>query len=226
MIQLNSITKTYKLGDETIYALNNINLIVKDAEFLAIVGPSGSGKTTLANIIGGLDTFDSGEVIIDGQNLAKSKDNTLSDYRNKKIGFVFQTFNLQAGYSALENVMLPLIFSKVKYKERKKKAEECLALVGLENRMKHKPNQLSGGQRQRVSIARALSNNPEIVIADEPTGNLDSKKGSEIIDLLKDLNRKKNMTLIVITHDIGIARLADRIILIQDGKISDSKIKQ
>jgi len=214
------------LGDETIYALNNINLIVKDAEFLAIVGPSGSGKTTLANIIGGLDTFDSGEVIIDGQNLAKSKDNTLSDYRNKKIGFVFQTFNLQAGYSALENVMLPLIFSKVKYKERKKKAEECLALVGLENRMKHKPNQLSGGQRQRVSIARALSNNPEIVIADEPTGNLDSKKGSEIIDLLKDLNRKKNMTLIVITHDIGIARLADRIILIQDGKISDSKIKQ
>ena len=226
MIQLNSITKTYKLGDETIYALNNINLIVKDAEFLAIVGPSGSGKTTLANIIGGLDTFDSGEVIIDGQNLAKSKDNTLSDYRNKKIGFVFQTFNLQAGYSALENVMLPLIFSKVKYKERKKKAEECLALVGLENRMKHKPNQLSGRQRQRVSIARALSNNPEIVIADEPTGNLDSKKGSEIIDLLKDLNRKKNMTLIVITHDIGIARLADRIILIQDGKISDSKIKQ
>ena len=122
--------------------------------------------------------------------------------------------------------MLPLIFSKVKYKERKKKAEECLALVGLENRMKHKPNQLSGGQRQRVSIARALSNNPEIVIADELTGNLDSKKGSEIIDLLKDLNRKKNMTLIVITHDIGIARLADRIILIQDGKISDSKIKQ
>ena len=226
MIQLNSITKTYKLGDETIYALNNINLIVKDAEFLAIVGPSGSGKTTLANIIGGLDTFDSGEVIVDGQNLANSKDNTLSDYRNKKIGFVFQTFNLQAGYSALENVMLPLIFSKVKYKERKKKAEECLALVGLENRMKHKPNQLSGGQRQRVSIARALSNNPEIVIADEPTGNLDSKKGSEIIDLLKDLNRKKNMTLIVITHDIGIARLADRIILIQDGKISDSKIKQ
>ena len=226
MIQLNSITKTYKLGDETIYALNKIDLTVKDAEFLAIVGPSGSGKTTLANIIGGLDTFDSGEVIIDGQNLAKSKDNTLSDYRNKKIGFVFQTFNLQAGYSALENVMLPLIFSKVKYKERKKKAEECLALVGLENRMKHKPNQLSGGQRQRVSIARALSNNPEIVIADEPTGNLDSKKGSEIIDLLKDLNRKKNMTLIVITHDIGIARLADRIILIQDGKISDSKIKQ
>jgi len=226
LIQLNSITKTYKLGDETIYALNKIDLTVKDAEFLAIVGPSGSGKTTLANIIGGLDTFDSGEVIIDGQNLAKSKDNTLSDYRNKKIGFVFQTFNLQAGYSALENVMLPLIFSKVKYKERKKKAEECLALVGLENRMKHKPNQLSGGQRQRVSIARALSNNPEIVIADEPTGNLDSKKGSEIIDLLKDLNRKKNMTLIVITHDIGIARLADRIILIQDGKISDSKIKQ
>lgn len=226
MIQLNSITKTYKLGDETIYALNNIDLTVKDAEFLAIVGPSGSGKTTLANIIGGLDASDSGEVIVDGQNLANSKDNTLSDYRNKKIGFVFQTFNLQAGYSALENVMLPLIFSKVKYKERKKKAEECLALVGLENRMKHKPNQLSGGQRQRVSIARALSNNPEIVIADEPTGNLDSKKGSEIIDLLKDLNRKKNMTLIVITHDIGIARLADRIILIQDGKISDSKIKQ
>lgn len=207
------------MGDEDIHALDGVDLSVKKGDFIAIVGPSGSGKTTLADIIGGLDKPTSGEVVIDGENLAKANDKILSDFRNKKIGFVFQTFNLQPGYTALENVMLPLIFAKISSKKRKIKAEECLKAVGLENRMKHKPDQLSGGQRQRVSIARALANDPEIIIADEPTGNLDSQKGQEIINLLKDLNKKKQITLVVITHDLSIARQADKIINLKDGKI-------
>lgn len=207
------------MGDEDIHALDGVDLSIKKGEFIAIVGPSGSGKTTLANIIGALDKPTSGEVVIEEQNIAKSNDKELSDLRNKKIGFVFQTFNLQSGYTALENVMLPLIFAKIPLKKRKAKAEECLNAVGLGDRMKHKPDQLSGGQRQRVSIARALANNPEIIIADEPTGNLDSQKGKEIINLLRDLNKNKGITLIVITHDTNIAREADRIISIYDGKI-------
>lgn len=207
------------MGDEDINALFDVDLSIKKGEFVAIMGPSGSGKTTLANIIGGLDTPTSGKVTVEEQDLSEARDNILSNYRNKKIGFVFQTFNLQAGYTALENVMLPLILAKKSSKERKTKAEECLKIVGLENRMKHKSNQLSGGQRQRVSIARALANDPEIIIADEPTGNLDSSKGKEIISLLKDLNKKKGITLIVITHDSNIAKMADRIISIQDGRV-------
>lgn len=219
MIELNSITRLYKMGDEDIHALDRVSLSVKKGDFIAIVGPSGSGKTTLADIVGGLDKPTSGDIVVDGQNLAKANDKTLSDFRNKKIGFVFQTFNLQPGYTALENVMLPLIFAKIPLRKRKTKAEECLKAVGLEDRMKHKPDQLSGGQRQRVSIARALANDPEIIIADEPTGNLDSQKGQEIINLLKDLNKKKQITLIVITHDLGIAKQADRIINLHDGRI-------
>ncbi len=219
MIQLSSITRKYKMGDETIYALNNINFNIKKGEFVAIVGPSGSGKTTLANIIGGLDTPTSGEVVIEEQNLSKAKDKVLSNYRNKKVGFVFQTFNLQRGYTAFENVMIPLIFSKIPPRQRKIRAKECLKAVGLEERMRHKPNQLSGGERQRVSIARALANSPEIIIADEPTGNLDSKKGAEIISLLKEFNKKNNITLLVITHDLTIAKQANRIINLYDGKI-------
>jgi len=207
------------MGDEIIYALSDVDLSIKKGEFVAVMGPSGSGKTTLANIIGGLDTPTSGEVTIEEQNLAKAKDKILSDYRNKKVGFVFQTFNLQPGYTALENVMLPLILAKISSKQRKSKAIESLKAVGLEDRMKHKPNQLSGGQRQRVSIARALANDPEIIIADEPTGNLDSKKGAEIINLLKDLNKKNEITLIIITHDQNIAKMADRIVSIQDGRV-------
>jgi putative ABC transport system ATP-binding protein len=217
MIQLKSVSKNYKMGEEIIQALNNVNLLVKNGEFLAIMGPSGSGKSTLANIIGGLDDPDDGEVIVDGNPLAKAKDKVLSLYRNKKIGFIFQSFNLQPAYNALENVEVPLLFSKVSPKERRKKAEECLALVGLTDRAKHKPSELSGGQRQRVCIARALANNPEIIIADEPTGNLDTKKGQEIIALLSELNKKKGITLIVITHDPNVAAMAHRIIKIQDG---------
>lgn len=220
MIELKSVTRKYKMGDEDIYALNNVNLLIKQGEFVAIVGPSGSGKTTLANIIGGLDTPSEGEVVVEDQNLAHQKDKVLSRYRNKKIGFVFQTFNLQPGYTAIENVELPLLFAKIKPKERRKRAIECLKEVGLEERINHKPNQLSGGQRQRVSIARALANNPEIIIADEPTGNLDSKKGTEIIQILKDLN-KKGITLIIITHDMNIAKQANRILSLHDGKLNE-----
>ncbi|MCL5093835.1 MAG: ABC transporter ATP-binding protein [Patescibacteria group bacterium] len=221
MIQLEDITRTYKLGDEIINALDKVNLTIKDGEFVAIMGPSGSGKTTLANIIGGLDSPTSGTVLIDGEGLSQKNDKNLSLYRNKKVGFVFQTFNLQSGFTALENVMLPLILAKMSGRERKKKAIECLTAVGLADRMNHKPNQLSGGQRQRVSIARALANDPEIIIADEPTGNLDSKKGQEIMDILKALNRNQGITLIIITHDSNIAKQAKKIIEIQDGRIKE-----
>lgn len=219
MLELKSITKTYKLGDETLNALDNVTLDIQKGEFVAIIGPSGSGKTTLANVIGGLDTPTDGYILFENQDLSKASDNALSDYRNKKVGFVFQTFNLQPGFTALENVQLPLLFSKIKPKERAAKAKECLKAVGLEDRMNHRPSQLSGGQRQRVSIARALANDPEIIIADEPTGNLDTQRGEEIIALLKDLNKEKGVTLIIITHDERIAKQARRIIAIQDGRI-------
>jgi len=219
MIELKQVTKTYKMGEEIVYALNNVTLQIKEGEFVAVMGPSGSGKSTLANIVGGLDKPDAGQIIVSGQDLSKTNDNFLSDYRNKTIGFVFQTFNLQPGFTALENVMLPLIFSKKAAGERKQKAIECLEAVGLGDRMRHKPNQLSGGQRQRVSVARALSNDPQIIIADEPTGNLDTQKGQEIIALLKKLNKERGITLIVITHDSNVAKQADRVVLIQDGRI-------
>jgi len=219
MIELSNISKIYELGGEKIFALDHVELKIDKGEFIAIIGPSGSGKSTLANIIGGLDVPDEGSVVIDEMSLCHANDSLLSAYRNKKIGFIFQSFNLQPNYTALENVMIPLIFAKITASERKKRAMECLKVVGLEDRMHHKPTQLSGGQRQRVCIARALANNPEIIIADEPTGNLDSKKGAEVVDILKTLNQKLGVTLIVITHDISVAKQARRMITIKDGKI-------
>ena len=219
-VEIKNITKVYELGGEKIRALDDVNLKIEDGAFLAITGPSGSGKTTLANIIGGLDTPDSGEVLFDGADIAKMNDQLLSDYRNKRIGFIFQSFNLQPTLTALENVLIPLIFSHVSPKERRQRAISCLKAVGLEDRLKHKPGQLSGGQRQRVCIARALANAPKIIIADEPTGNLDSKKGQEIIDLLADLNKQAKMTLIIITHDEAVARRAETVLSIKDGKFS------
>lgn len=220
-IVLEGVTKTYKLGGETIHALDKVSLKIETGEFVAIVGPSGSGKTTLANIIGGLDTPESGTITVDDQEITKSSnnDNFLSGYRNKKVGFIFQTFNLQPNYTAAENVAVPLIFARITLKERNKRAELVLKAVGLGDRAKHRPSELSGGQRQRVSIARALVNTPSIIIADEPTGNLDSKKSQEIIDLLKGLQRDNKITLIIITHDPGIAKQADRVINIQDGEV-------
>lgn len=220
VIELKNITKTYKLGDETLNALNNVSLTVPSGEFLAIIGPSGSGKSTLANIIGGLDRATSGSVTVDGTDLSKGHDKALSDYRNKHIGFIFQSFNLQGTQTALENVMLPLVFARMKGKERRRRAKECLEAVGLGDRLKHKPHQLSGGQRQRVAIARALAGKPSIIIADEPTGNLDTARGDEIMKLLKDLN-KQGITLIIITHDMNIARQAGKVVQIKDGHLSE-----
>jgi len=219
VIELHDLTKTYKLGDEVLHALDHVTCTIQAGEFVAITGPSGSGKSTLANIIGGLDRPTSGTVLIDGQDLSHVRDRQLSDYRNHHIGFVFQSFNLQGTQTALENVMLPLVFSRMKSKDRKARAHECLEAVGLGDRLKHRPSQLSGGQRQRVAIARALAAKPSIILADEPTGNLDSARGDEIMKLLKDLN-KQGITLIVITHDMSIAKQADRVIQIKDGKVA------
>jgi putative ABC transport system ATP-binding protein len=174
----------------------------------------------MANIIGGLDHPDSGSVVVGGNEIAKTRDNKLSEYRNANVGFVFQSFNLQGTNTALENVMMPLVFSKMKSKDRKARAKECLEMVGLGDRLKHKPGQLSGGQRQRVAIARALAINPKLIIADEPTGNLDTAKGVEIMTLLKDLN-SKGITLLIITHDSSVAAAADRVVEIRDGQLSE-----
>lgn len=220
MLELKNLTKTYELGGEKIHALDGVSLKIDKGDFLAITGPSGSGKSTLANIIGGLDTPDTGEVLVENTNIANMNDKNLSEYRNKSIGFIFQTFNLQPSLTALENVTIPLIFSHMKPSDRKKRAIDCLKAVGLSDRLKHKPGQLSGGQRQRVCIARALANNPQIIIADEPTGNLDSKKGAEIVELLEQLNKVAKMTLVIITHDPNVARRAHKVIQIKDGKIT------
>lgn len=222
IIELKNITRTYKLGDEVLHALDNVSLAVNAGEFVAITGPSGSGKSTLANIIGGLDTPSSGTVIVDGVDLSKAKDGAMSDYRNAHIGFVFQSFHLQNNNTALENVMMPLLYAKIKPKERKARALESLKAVGLEDRVKHRPSQLSGGQRQRVAIARALVARPSIIIADEPTGNLDSARGTEIMKLLQKLNTQ-GITLVIITHDQTVARMAQRIITIHDGKLTEHR---
>lgn len=222
VIELKDITKTYRLGDEELNALDNVSFTVNAGEFIAITGPSGSGKSTLANIIGGLDRPTEGKVMVDGKDLAHVKDTELSAYRNTHIGFVFQSFNLQGTNTSLENVMLPLVFARMKPKDRKVRAKECLDAVGLGDRLNHKPNQLSGGQRQRVAIARALAVKPSIIIADEPTGNLDTARGDEIMKLLKDLN-KQGITLIIITHDPTIARQAERMVQIRDGKLTETR---
>lgn len=219
LISVTNVTRTYTLGGETFKALDDVSLEVAAGEFVAITGPSGSGKSTLANIIGGLDEPSSGSVTVDGVALNHVSDKNLSDYRNHHIGFVFQSFNLQAHETTLENVAMPLVLARMKRKDRIARATECLVAVGLGDRLKHKPTELSGGQRQRVAIARALAVKPKIIIADEPTGNLDSARGREVIDLLKKLN-KDGITLIIITHDPSIAALGDRIVTIKDGHLT------
>ncbi|HEY6736968.1 MAG TPA: ABC transporter ATP-binding protein [Candidatus Saccharimonadia bacterium] len=221
-VELHNVTRVYKMGDEILKALDGINLAIKPGEFVAITGPSGSGKSTLANIIGGLDVANSGSVMVDGLDLAAAHDKELSRYRNHTIGFVFQSFNLQPTATALENVMMPLVLGRLPRGQRRARAEACLKAVGLGERMKHKPTELSGGQRQRVAIARALANQPSIIIADEPTGNLDSERGKEIMALLHDLN-KQGITLIIITHDQEIAKMADRILYIKDGRMTERR---
>jgi len=219
MIEMKDITKIYSLGGEDVYALNKASLKIRDGEFVAVVGPSGSGKSTLMNIMGCLDTADSGEYYLDGMPIENYSEDDLARIRNQKIGFVFQSFNLLGRMSALENVELPLIYRGLRNREIRSRAEETLVAMGLQNRMKHKPNELSGGQQQRVAIARALVTNPSIILADEPTGNLDHNTGREIMNLLRDLNKAGN-TVVLITHDSGVAETAPRRIHILDGKVT------
>lgn len=220
MIQLFNISKTYQMGEDAIKALDNLSLQVTKGEFIAIIGPSGSGKSTLMNIIGILDRASSGEYYLNKMNLMRISDKKISKIRNKKIGFIFQQFNLMPRLTAFENVELPLIYRGTSKPTRKKMVLKSLERVGLLEKQKHLPAQLSGGQQQRVAIARAIAGNPEIILADEPTGALDSKTGEEVMRLLKEIHREGN-TLIMITHDKTIAEQAERIIEIKDGKLRE-----
>jgi len=222
IINLSNIVKNYKVGTVTVEALRSISLIIRKNEFVAIMGPSGSGKSTLMNILGCLDTPTSGSYMLNGHDVSKMDDNNLAEIRNSEIGFVFQTFNLLPRSTALENVMLPLIYAGYGKAKRIEKATSVIEEVKLTDRMTHKPNELSGGQRQRVAIARALVNNPAIILADEPTGNLDSKTSVEILGLLEDIHNKGN-TVIIVTHEEDIALHTHRIIRLIDGKISSDE---
>lgn len=218
MIELKNIKKTFTLGGESIKAIDDVTFNIRKGEFVSIIGPSGSGKSTLMNILGLLDVPDSGNYVLDGVDVSKAKENELAKIRNNKIGFIFQQFNLLGKMTALENVQIPLIYQGKSNDESKKIAYELLEKVGLKGREHHIPNQLSGGQQQRVAIARALSCNPEIILADEPTGALDSKTSIDIMNELESLNNK-GQTIIIITHDINVAKRAKRMVRIADGKL-------
>lgn len=215
---MHELTRVYQLGPQEIHALNGVDLIVNHGEYVAIMGPSGSGKSTLMNIIGCLDRPTAGKYFLDGTPVESMEDDELAAVRNKKIGFVFQTFNLLPRTTALQNVELPLVYAKIPRLERHALAEGALVAVGLGDRMHHQPNELSGGQRQRVAIARALVNKPSLLLADEPTGNLDSQTGREILDLFRDLHQRGN-SIMMVTHEDDVAREAKRVIHIRDGKI-------
>ncbi|HEX8616088.1 MAG TPA: ABC transporter ATP-binding protein [Thermoanaerobaculia bacterium] len=218
LIEMRELTRVYDLGPQQIFALRGVNLIIEPGEYVAIMGPSGSGKSTLMNVIGCLDTPSSGSYLLDGVPVETLNDDELAAIRNRKIGFVFQTFNLLARTTALQNVELPLVYAKVSRTERRQLAEEALIAVGLKDRMGHQPNELSGGQRQRVAIARALVNKPSLLLADEPTGNLDSQTGREILDLFQELHSRGN-SIIMVTHEDDVAQEAKRVIMIRDGRV-------
>jgi putative ABC transport system ATP-binding protein len=220
LIEMNGISRVYDLGPQRIFALNGLDLVIDHGEYVAIMGPSGSGKSTLMNIIGCLDTPTEGRYLLDGVAVETMDDDELAAIRNGKIGFVFQTFNLLSRTTALANVELPLVYARTTRQDRRERAEEALRLVGLSDRMDHHPNELSGGQRQRVAIARALVNRPSLLLADEPTGNLDSKTGREILDLFRELANGGN-SIIIVTHEEEVATEAERVVHIRDGRVVD-----
>lgn len=225
LIRLEKIVKNYRVGAIVVRALREVSVTINKNEYVAVMGPSGSGKSTLMNILGCLDTPTSGTYILNGTDVSKQPDSELAEIRNKEIGFVFQTFNLLPRYTALENVMLPLVYAGYSKQERIARAEEVMISVGLGDRMHHRPNELSGGQRQRVAIARALVNRPSIILADEPTGNLDSRTSVEIMSLFHEIHQKGN-TIILVTHEEDIARHAHRIVRLRDGKIESDTINE
>ncbi|MBV1710311.1 MAG: ABC transporter ATP-binding protein [Erysipelothrix sp.] len=225
MINIQEVTKRYEMGSNIVMALDGISIDIHEGEFVAIVGPSGSGKSTLMNIIGCLDIVTSGTYVLNQIPIQEYDQDELADIRNQQIGFIFQQFNLLPSFTAIENVMMPMTYAKVAKKQRELKAATLLQTVGLGDRMDHKPTELSGGQQQRVSIARALANDPAIILADEPTGALDSKTGKEVLTLLKTLN-SNGKTVIVITHDHEVARFANRVITLKDGKVASDLAKE
>ena len=218
IIELKNLSKHYEMGENIVRALDGIDVKIKKGDFIAIVGPSGSGKSTMMNMIGALDLATEGEIFLDDEDIENLEESELAQIRGRKIGFVFQTFNLIPTLTALENVMLPMTFQGLGGEEKLERAEEILKKVGLEHRKNHFPNELSGGEGQRVAIARALANNPEVILADEPTGNLDSKTGKEIMKIFTDLN-KKGKTIILVTHDLDLTKYATKVLKLRDGKI-------
>jgi len=222
MIEMTNITKVYQMGEKRVEALRGVNLFIKEAEFVSIMGPSGSGKSTLLAIMGCLDIPTSGRYFFDDKEVGRLTDDELSLLRNEKIGFVFQAFHLLPRFNALENVELPLIYKKIPKDKREKQAKSCLEQVGLGTRLLHSPSQLSGGEQQRVAIARALVNSPKLILADEPTGNLDSRAAGEVMDIFERLNEEKKITLVVVTHNLSVAQRTRRIFHIKDGVIEDS----